>query len=345
MLLLAVIACSGSLDPTPKPARQAGNGNQAEEPEAAEFPDKDLIVTATCARVTVTGWDVRTWKTAALRTFDIPAEVAVNREDSDARSPLIELCGNAFRGLGGPDDGPREAPEDSRRRLFDKDDTRMAFLLLNPETGGTLAGCLDAEGKVTALSRQDSDAFTDAPRERNAVSFEDGDAVWFTQDIDEATVRIVSRSASEEHALWNTAAARACTTMTPSRSSATRRAASTARPSGQPRRAESNHADQRLRLEHRQTAAGKHGDQPDSDLFPIPYESECEPRGWLDDVTVLCGHVRAEYDVERTNSFSRLDTSLLDRDESIRKGLLSGPIIPSTDRGTRCAPFPPTGNR
>ncbi|MHA4815406.1 hypothetical protein ACXZ65_13745 [Streptomyces aculeolatus] len=350
-LLLGVIACGGS-DLSLEPAQKSGNGNKGAGAETAEFPDKDLIVTATCsatdrgAEVTVTGWDVRAWEAAALRTFDVPADVAVDRKDTDARSPLIELCGDAFPGLGGANEGPREVPEDSLRQLFDKDYMRMAVLLLDAETGGTRAGYLDAKGKITELSRHDRDAFTDAPGEQNAVFSEDGGAVWFTQDIDEAKVRIVSRSVSGEHALREHGGgdgmhSHDALTVASNPTRGVFGAGLQVSPDGQRAITPiSGFGWNIVNLPRESTVINT-----DSDLIPVPYDSECDPRGWIDDVTVLCSHGRAPYDAARTNSFSRLDTSLLDRHESIENGLLSEPIIPSTDRENTVRAISPDGEQ
>lgn len=76
VLFTLATACSGDSGDTERRQGRSGEGDQGSK--AAAFPNKNLIVTASCsesgddrARVTVTGWDAQTWEQTAVRTFPV----------------------------------------------------------------------------------------------------------------------------------------------------------------------------------------------------------------------------------------------------------------------------------
>ncbi|MEU3931203.1 hypothetical protein AB0E85_03975 [Streptomyces sp. NPDC029044] len=309
---------------------------------SGDFTDQGVIVTASCsvpasnpAGVTVTGWDPTTWERTVSRTFTVPAEAVVAEAD-DVASPLVELCADNFPGVGTSEEGPRAVAATRLRQLFDKDFSRMAVVLVDRETEATGVGYVDTSGKLTRLSGEQGEDFADAPREENAVFAQDGSAVWFTETDSSDRVRIASRSVSGDHA-------------------ATEQGSGDGRYmdgaglalAGDPVRGLFG---KEVRVSHDGRRATTFitgrgfnvADVPQrSALFKvggakaagIPFEADCYPYGWVDDVTVLCGpRLDKADDPERRNSFWTLDTARLDGTADLPKGALGDPIIPATDR-------------
>ncbi|MEU0168999.1 hypothetical protein ABZ214_26690 [Streptomyces iakyrus] len=352
VLLPLVAGCGGGRDDDAAPdakgtqatAGQPGAGKSADQ-GSGDFPDKGVIVTASCsvpasnpASVTVTGWDPATWKRTVSRTFTVPAEAVVAEADHVA-TPLVELCADNFPGVGTSEEGPRAVAATRLRQLFDQDFSRMAVVLIDRETEATGVGFVDTSGKLTKLSGEQSTDFGDTPREENAVFAQDGKAVWFTEEDSSDRVRIASRSVSGDHA-------------------ATEQGSGDGRYmdgaglalAGDPVRGLFGKEVRVSHDGHKATTfiTGRGfsvADVPQrSALFKvggakatgIPYEADCYPYGWVDDVTVLCGPRLDEADdPKRKNSFWTLDTSRLDGTADLpkgAKGALGDPIIPSTDR-------------
>ncbi|MFJ2968339.1 hypothetical protein ACIPIC_39445 [Streptomyces collinus] len=182
VLLPLVAGCGGGRDDadpdakgTQRPAGQQGGSKSADQ-KSGDFPDKGVIVTASCsvpasnpARVTVTGWDPTTWEQTVSRTFTVPAEAVVAEAD-DVASPLVELCADNFPGVGTSEDGPRAVAATRLRQLFDEDFSRMAVVLIDRETEATGVGYVDTSGKLTKLSGEQSADFGDAPERRTPSS-------------------------------------------------------------------------------------------------------------------------------------------------------------------------------
>lgn len=350
LLFTLVTACGGSGNSNGTEERQGrdGDGDQKSKPTA--FPDRGLIVTASCSkpsddqvRVTVTGWDAQTWEPTASRTFPVPAAAV---DDSGyftrmADSPLADLCSNALDDIGVTDDGPRPIPQSSLRRLFDKDYTRMAVVLIDRETEATRVGYVDTSGKVTELSAEEAEEFADVPQEENAVFSEDGSAVWFTE-FDEGTVRIASRSVSGDHArteqgsgALNNMNARLATVGDPARGV--------------------HGVDVRISPDGRKALAHIDGysivDLPqrsavlgaETDGSYISFDINCY--GWVDEVRVLCGPHGSAEDPDRQNSFFTLDTSGLAGIDEVPDSAMGEPIIPATERENTVQAISPDGKQ
>ncbi|MFJ4816699.1 hypothetical protein [Streptomyces sp. NPDC088801] len=348
VLLPLVAGCGGSQD-------DAGSGTKGAKATAGQqggrkntdqgsgvFPDSGVIVTAACSVpaskppvVTVTGWDPTTWERTVTRTFTVPAEAVVAEAD-DVASPLVELCADNFPGAGTSEDGPRAVAATRLRQLFDKDFSRMAVVLIDRATEATGVGYVDTSGKLTKLSGERSEDFGDAPREENAVFAQDGNAVWFTEKDSSEHVRIASRSVAGDHAVTEQAdgdasymdGAGLALAGDPVRGLFGKEV----RVSPDGRKATAfitwqgyNVADVPQRsalLKAERVKAAR-----------TPYDADCQPYGWVDDMTVLCGPRLGEAeDPERKNSFWTLDTSRLDGTADLPRGALGEPIIPATDR-------------
>jgi hypothetical protein len=350
-LLPLVVGCGGGRDDTgpdakgtQAPAGQQG-GSKSADKGSGDFPDKGVIVTASCsvpasnpASVTVTGWDPTTWKRTVSRTFTVPAEAVVAEAD-DVASPLVELCADNFPGVGASEEGPRAVAATRLRQLFDEDFSRMAVVLIDRETEATGVGFVDTSGKLTKLSGEQSADFGDTPREENAVFAQDGSAVWFTETDSSDRVRIASRSVSGDHA-------------------ATEQGSGDGRYmdgaglalAGDPVRGLFG-KEVRISPDGRKATAFitwkgySVADVPQRSALlkaegvkaaRTPFDADCHPYGWVDDRTVLCGpRLGDTEDPERRNSFWTLDTSRLDGTADLpkgAKGALGDPIIPATDR-------------
>ncbi|MZF87309.1 hypothetical protein [Streptomyces sp. SID5643] len=350
MLFPLVAGCGGGhddadADPGAKGSKaNAGRqgGSKGAGRASGDFPDRDVIVTASCsvpasnpAGVTVTGWDPTTWKRTVSRTFTVPAEAVVAEAD-DVASPLVELCADNFPGVGTSEEGPRAVAATRLRQLFDKDFSRMAVVLIDRETEATGVGYVDTSGKLTRLSGDQGEGFGDTPKEENAVFAQDGRAVWFTEKDSSDRVRIASRSVSGDHA-------------------ATEQGSGDGRYMdgaglalvGDPVRGLFGE-EVRISPDGRKATAFitwkgySVADVPQGSALlkaegvkaaRTPFDADCHPYGWVDDRTVLCGpRLGDTEDPKRKNSFWTLDTSRLDGTADLPKGALGGPIIPATDR-------------
>ncbi|MGW0990047.1 hypothetical protein ACWD46_28245 [Streptomyces sp. NPDC002486] len=348
VLLPLVAGCGGGhddADPDAKGAKaaagQQGGGKNADQGSGA-FPDKGVIVTASCsvpasrpASVTVTGWDPATWKRTVSRTFTVPAEAVVAEAD-DVATPLVELCADNFPVAGPSEDGPRAVAATRLRQLFDKDFSRMAVVLIDRETEATGVGYVETSGKLTKLSGAPSDDFGDTPKEENAVFAQNGSAVWFTETDSSDHVRIASRSVAGDHAVTEQAGgdgdymdgAGLALAGDPVRGLFGKEV----RISPDGRKATAfitwkgyNVVDVPQRSALLKVKGVK--------ATGIPFDADCYPYGWADDSTVLCGpRLGKAKDPKRKNSFWTLDTSRLDGTADLPKGALGDPIIPATDR-------------
>ncbi|GHC71321.1 hypothetical protein GCM10010309_39410 [Streptomyces violaceochromogenes] len=348
VLLPLVAGCGGGRDDadpdakgTQRPAGQQGGSKSADQ-KSGDFPDKGVIVTASCsvpasnpARVTVTGWDPTTWEQTVSRTFTVPAEVVVAEAD-DVASPLVELCADNFPGVGTSEDGPRAVAATRLRQLFDEDFSRMAVVLIDRETEATGVGYVDTSGKLTKLSGEQSADFGDAPREENAVFAPDGKAVWFTEEDSSDRVRIASRSVAGDHAVTEQGGGDAGYMDGADLALA-----------GDPVRGLFG-KEVRISPDGRKATAFitwkgySVADVPQRSALlkaegvkaaRTPFDADCHPYGWVDDRTVLCGpRLGDTKDPKRKNSFWTLDASRLDGTADLPKGAMGDPIIPATDR-------------
>ncbi|MFE3249133.1 hypothetical protein [Streptomyces sp. NPDC059209] len=352
MLFAHLTACGGSGNSGDTGDRQSRNGDGDQKSKTTAFPDEGVIVTASCsvpagdqARVTVTGWNAETWEQTALRTFSIPAESV---DDSGyfthiSASPLADLCSNAFDDPGVTDDGPHSIPESSLRQLFDKGYTRMAVVLMDRETEVTRVGYVDTSGKVSELSSEGGEDFTDAPSEENAVFSEDGSAVWFTErDLSESTERIASRSLSGDQARTEKGGGglinrntRLVLADNPTRGVI-----------GE---------DVRISPDGRKALAKIDGyhivDLPQRSTVLTPgmngsyISNDIDCFGWVDEVRVLCGPDGSTDEPERQNSFWTLNTSGLAGVDEVPDSAMGEPIIPATDRENTVQAISPDGKQ
>jgi hypothetical protein len=348
VLIPLVAGCGGGHDDagpgaqgTRATAGPKGGSENADQGSGA-FPDRDVIVTASCsvpaskpATVTVTGWSETTWERTVSRTFTVPAEAVVAEAD-DVASPLVELCADNFPGAGTSEDGPRAVADSRLRQLFDKDFSRMAVVLIDRETEATGVGYVDTSGKLTKLSGGRSEDFGDTPKEENAVFAQDGSAVWFTETDSSDHVRIASRSLAGDHAATEQGGGDGSYMDGAGLALA-----------GDPVRGLFG-KDVRISHDGRKATAFitwrgfNVADVPQRSALlkaervkatGIPSDADCYPYGWVDDRTVLCGPRLGEAeDPKRKNSFWTLDTSRLDGTADLPKGALGDPIIPATDR-------------
>ncbi|NEC65536.1 hypothetical protein [Streptomyces sp. SID9727] len=281
--------------------------------------------------MTVTGWDAQTWERTTSRTFSVPVDAVVKdfypSDGPIIGSPLTDLCSDP------PDDAPRAIPDSPLRQLFDEGYTRMAVVLLDPETEATRVGYVDVNGKVTQLSRTADDDFGNAPHEEQAVFARDGGAVWFTElDLSTDAVRISSRSVSGDHARVEHGSGEEGSMGSlaladdPVRGVFGRNV--WVSPGGHKALARID-GDSVVDLPQDSVLLST---LPDNRLHY--YASDCF--GWLDEVRVLCGSGGILDDLstapERRNSFWTLDTSDLTGKEEVPDSAMGKPIIPANDR-------------
>lgn len=215
LLVSAALAACGSPDDGSGPSgSDTGTGANGEAASATEFRDRDLLITAVCSAganggklVSVDGWDPKTWKHQAKAEFAVPAAVIATEQQSEAagpntRSGLTALCTPDERGPLGRSTRDGEANAAAIRMirsLFDRNFTKMAVVVLDPDSGASHVGYIDRGGQLTDLTASDT-GFGSTPHEKYAVLAPDGTDVWFTYRTGGET-KIGSRSVAGDHKL------------------------------------------------------------------------------------------------------------------------------------------------
>ncbi|MFD0746008.1 hypothetical protein ACFQ1L_32315 [Phytohabitans flavus] len=205
LLVGALMACTSADDGNDAPGADAGSGQKG---PAAEFRDQNLLVTAVCSagadggwRVSVDGWDPKTWTHEAQATFAVPATVVATKQTSGPRSALTALCTPSDYGPLGQ--SARDGEGDTAvvrmvRSLFDRDFTRLAVVIQDEDGGPGHVGYVDRGGQLTDLTATDT-GFGSTPNESYAVLSPDGAEVWFTYWDTQVGTKIGSRAVAGDH--------------------------------------------------------------------------------------------------------------------------------------------------
>ncbi|KAF4408545.1 hypothetical protein [Streptomyces lycii] len=181
-------------------ARAGGDGNDADKPEGIgdEFPEKDVIISASCTPgtktaddwyggvISVDGWEPGSFKHVAHTEFRLPDTALVGMTDDTA---IAALCHPAEKG-----------DISSMRSLFDRDFTKIAVVTVDQQTGDPHVGYVDRQGKFTDLTGEAEADFGEDPEEKAAAFSPEGDAVWLTYNDGEETV-VASRPVDGGHEL------------------------------------------------------------------------------------------------------------------------------------------------
>lgn len=217
LLLAGAAGCGDAGGRTAEGARESGAapGSPPATAEATRGPGagsswRGLVVTAECtlgARyggIVVTAWNPHTWKQVEQRIFGISGSIVFSRglATEVPLSPLFDLCRqNPYEAIYQSDALERVVPR--VRALFDRDFTRMAVVIRDPDGSGTRVGYIeyDDEGMDGIALTEGNGREGPVPREENAVFAPDGKRVWFTYRTPDGRHRIGSRSVSGDHSL------------------------------------------------------------------------------------------------------------------------------------------------
>ncbi|BCJ33800.1 hypothetical protein Athai_13030 [Actinocatenispora thailandica] len=186
---------SGHGTPGPGP----GEGSQARSSSTAkgraDFSQRDMVVTARCSTgdsggtvVTVDGWNPQSLTKKAHAEFRLPDTVLTKVDGVRPGTALEDLC--APTNLTDNDDIL------AVRSLFDRDFTKLAVVIQDPESKATHVGYVDRSGKLTDLTGQED--FGTTPHEDNAAMAPDGSAVWFTKEVDDKNY-VARRALAGDH--------------------------------------------------------------------------------------------------------------------------------------------------
>lgn len=183
-LVIGLVACSSGND-QPEPAAEAG-GSKSESsstPRADDdFSQEGMVVTAQCTpagdsgggTVTLDGWAPQGLEKKAHAEFQLPDTVLITSEKVRPGTALEDLCA--------PTNLTSSNDILAIRSLFDRDFTKLAVVIQDPKSMATHVGYVDRSGKLTDLTGEED--FGNTPHEDNAAMAPDGDAVWFTSDVD-----------------------------------------------------------------------------------------------------------------------------------------------------------------
>ena len=155
-----------------------------------------MVVTAQCSpagdsgggTVTVDGWDPQSLQKMAHAEFQLPDNVLTATEKVRPGTALEVICA--------PTNLTNSNDILAVRSLFDRDFTKLAVVIQDPQSMATHVGYVDRSGKFTDLTGEED--FGDTPQEDNAAMSPDGDAVWFTSEVDDED-HIASRPLDGDH--------------------------------------------------------------------------------------------------------------------------------------------------
>ncbi|TDO66437.1 hypothetical protein EV651_1042 [Kribbella sp. VKM Ac-2571] len=196
-LAASLVACSsGNEQPEAAAEDSRSHGQSSPTLEAGDdFSQGGMVVTAQCSPgdsggglVTVDGWNPQTLQKMAHAEFQLP--------DTVLTKPEKVRPGTALEGLCAPDSRISSGDILAVRSLFDRDFTKLAVVVQDPESMATHVGYVDRSSKLTDLTGPED--FGNTPHEDNAAMAPDGNAVWFTSEVDD-TDRIASRAVTGDH--------------------------------------------------------------------------------------------------------------------------------------------------
>ena len=195
-LVVSLAACSSGKD-RPASVVEAGQSKSSSTPKGDDdFSQGGMVVTAQCApagdsgggTVTVDGWDSQSLQKMAHAEFQLPETVLTKSEKARPGTALEDIC------------APTNLTDSSDilavRSLFDRDFTKLAVVIEDPQSKATHIGYVDRSGKLTDLTGEED--FSNTPHEDNAAMAPDGNAVWFTSEVD-GDDHIASRSVTGDH--------------------------------------------------------------------------------------------------------------------------------------------------
>ncbi|MFC4110358.1 hypothetical protein [Micromonospora zhanjiangensis] len=153
-----------------------------------------MIVTAGCSAgdggglVTVDGWSARNLTKTAHAEFRLADSVLTRTEGARPGTALGILCA--------PPNVTDRTDVLAVRSLFDRDFTRLAVVIQDPQTKATHVGYVDRSSKLTDLTGQED--FGNTPHEDNAAMAPDGSAVWFTSVVEHKD-QVARRTVDGDH--------------------------------------------------------------------------------------------------------------------------------------------------
>lgn len=323
-LAVSLVACSSGKDqPDPAAEGAKSQGESSSTPKADDdFSQRGMVVTAQCTpagdsgggTVTLDGWDAQSLEKKAHAEFQLP-DTVLTKSEGKVRP------GTALEDLCAPTNLTSSSDILAVRSLFDRDFTKLAVVIQDPKSMATHVGYVDRSGKLTDLTGEED--FGNTPHEDNAAMALDGEAVWFTSDVD-GEDHIANRPVDGDHKpvgdqpIEHLSEAHLFVVGTPG----TAVASSSARLSPDGRRV---------------LAEGKLLDaEPGGVIDPNAIEqakpapcAESSSVGWIDDDTVLCSGPDKRF-------------STLDLTSNAKEGT---PILPSNDRNNYLLAIAPDGQK